>query len=142
VRGIVISWLIFPYPYIICIRFYFKTLALWVRLLGGLLGYYLNILAVSYDLKRLNKYRLRVFIGSIWFIPYLRTKGVSLRVLDYSQKLKTLLDKGWRELYGGQGIYQYVFTKRRLLEIAQSNIIKVFIILFITFILILLIISL
>lgn len=134
-RGLLVSWLIFPYSYIICIRFYFKTLALWLSLRGGLLGYYLNIFAVNYELKSLKNYSRVRFIGSMWFIPYLRTKGLSSVILNYSQEVKILLDKGWRELYGGQGIHSFVFIKSNLLERWQRNIIKVFMILFIIFVL-------
>ena len=66
--GVLLSWLIFPYPYMVCLSFYYKTLALWLTLVGGLLGYYLNIFRVSYNLKSLERYNITVFMGSIWFI--------------------------------------------------------------------------
>ena len=131
--GVLISWLIFPYPYIVCLRFYYKTLALWLTLSGGLIGYCLNMLAVNYTLKSLERYVAVVFIGSIWFMPHIRTKVLSNRFLNYSQALKRLLDKGWREIYGSQGIYTSVFLKRNNLEGLQSNVVKIFIILFIIF---------
>ena len=138
--GFLFSWLIFPYPYIICIRFYFKTLALWVRLFGGLLGYYINILSVNYELNCLNYYNLTVFIGSIWFMPYLRTNILSNSFLKYSSKLKGLLDKGWREIYGSQGIYWFIFLNSNSLEVVQNNIVKAFIMLFMIFVLLILVI--
>nr|YP_009525772.1 NADH dehydrogenase subunit 5 [Belzebub intermedius]AXS67626.1 NADH dehydrogenase subunit 5 [Belzebub intermedius] len=133
--GAFISWLIFPYPYMICMSFYFKTLALWVSVAGGLLGYYLNMVSMNYPLKSLDNYSLVVFMGSMWFMPYLSTKGLSSGVLSYSQKMKILLDKGWSEFYGGQGIYHFVFTQSNFLEMLQSNVIKVFMMLFMIFLL-------
>lgn len=138
--GALFSWLVFPYPYMICIRFYFKTLAIWVRLFGGLLGYYINIIKVNYELNCLNNYNLTVFIGSMWFIPYLRTNMLSDNFLKYSSKVKRLLDKGWREIYGRQGVYSFIFLNSNSLEVIQSNIVKVFIMLFIILVLLMLVI--
>jgi len=63
--GASLSWLIFPCPYMICIRFVFKTLALSVRIIGGAIGYILNIRAISYELNSIKLYKETVFCGSM-----------------------------------------------------------------------------
>lgn len=76
VGGAALSWLIFPAPYIICLSLDFKILALAVRVVGGLIGYLLNLIVVNYSLKSLIRYKLVVFAGSMWFMPFLSTRGV------------------------------------------------------------------
>ena len=73
--GAALSWLIFPCPYIICMSLFFKTLALTVRVVGGFIGYILNIMVVRYELNSLKAYNRTVFYGSIWFMPFLSTYG-------------------------------------------------------------------
>lgn len=63
--GRVLSWLMFPAPAIICMRLWFKTLALLVSFLGGFIGYMLNITRVSYSLGSFKGYGALVFSGSI-----------------------------------------------------------------------------
>jgi len=63
--GAILSWLIFPCPYIICMGLGFKTLALSVRAVGGTLGYILNLGAVNYKLICLKEYKKSLFVGSI-----------------------------------------------------------------------------
>jgi NADH-ubiquinone oxidoreductase chain 5 len=50
-------------------------------------------------------YRYVVFSGSIWFIPYLSTYGVSLSPLFLGHYSLRVSDLGWAERLGGQGIY-------------------------------------
>jgi len=63
VGGSLLSWLIFPNRYIICLRLEFKLLALAVRGAGALVGYILNLIRVNYKLSSLNLYNLVVFSG-------------------------------------------------------------------------------
>ncbi|KAG7157249.1 NADH-ubiquinone oxidoreductase chain 5-like 11, partial [Homarus americanus] len=53
------------------------VLALALRVLGALIGYLLNIISVNYRLRRLKSYSKVVFIGSMWFIPFLSTFNLS-----------------------------------------------------------------
>lgn len=92
--GASLSWLIFPCPYIICLRFVFKTLALRVRLIGGLIGYILNIRAVSYELNSIKLYDKTVFCGSIWFIPYLSTRVLREKFLLSGELYQKVGDRG------------------------------------------------
>ncbi|KAG7168794.1 NADH-ubiquinone oxidoreductase chain 5-like 10, partial [Homarus americanus] len=59
------------------IRLRIGVLALALRVLGALIGYLLNIISVNYRLRRLKSYSKVVFIGSMWFIPFLSTFNLS-----------------------------------------------------------------
>jgi len=128
--GAFLSWLIFPIPYIICIPIEFKTLALSVRFIGGLIGYILNFILVNYKLACLRYYSYVNFIGSIWFIPFLSTYTTSLRTLKIGDLYIKVADFGWSEYYGGQGIYKFIIKGSGYLQITQDNSFKVYILRF------------
>ena len=104
--GSFLSWLIFPYPSIICLPIFFKFIVLIVSILGGLIGYLSNIVSVRYKVLSIKIYKFIVFSGSMWFIPLIRTWGLSSRVLKIGQIYSHALDTGWFEYYGGQGTYR------------------------------------
>ena len=134
--GASLSWLIFPCPYMICIRFIFKTLALRVRLIGGGIGYILNIRAVSYKLNSIKFYDKTVFCGSMWFIPYLSTRGVREKFLISGELYQKVGDRGWSEYYGGQGVYSVLGKSSGYLQVLQDNSIKLYILSFLLWIIV------
>lgn len=135
--GAVLSWLIFPYPYIICIRFGFKTLALVVSAVGGAIGYTLNLGTVNYKLISIKEYGKSVFVGSIWFIPFLSTQGISKSFLRTGNIFQRVGDRGWSEYYGGQGVYKTMIKKSVHLQTLQDNNIKVYILSFLLWVIVL-----
>ncbi len=125
--GSILRWRLFPETYIVCLRIVIKIIVLSVRILGGLVGYILNLTRVNYSLKRLSNYRLVVIIGSMWFIPLLRTLKLREKRLKIGSRMEKVADKGWFEFYGGQGLY-YLFSQAFfILNSLQLNRIKVFI---------------
>nr|QVL28863.1 NADH dehydrogenase subunit 5 [Pandalus prensor] len=110
VGGSMLSWLIFPAPHMICLSLGFKLLALVVSVLGGLVGYLLNMMMVNYLLKSLSNYNLVVFSGSMWFMPFLSTSGVSPAILNVGASEYQVGDAGWYEYYGGGGMWAF-FSK-------------------------------
>ena len=135
--GAILSWLIFPCPYIICMRGGFKTLALTVRVLGALIGYILNLGAVNYKLISLKEYRKTVFFGSMWFMPFISTQGIRNNFLKRGSILQGAGDIGWSEYYGGQGIYKWVRRSSSHLQVFQDNNIKVYILSFLLWVVVL-----
>lgn len=138
IGGAGLSWLLFPEPYIICIRGIIKRLIITVRIIGGFIGYICNLLNVNYRLIRIKNYFWIVFIGSIWFIPFLR----SVKNRDFIIKTRILIEKtgekGWLEELGPQGLYwkfTYIFIGLNELQI---NNVKIFIKIFVLRILIIL----
>uniref|UniRef100_UPI00315CFE37 NADH dehydrogenase subunit 5 n=1 Tax=Tuerkayana hirtipes TaxID=2739209 RepID=UPI00315CFE37 len=126
IMGAILSWLLFPEPYMICMSMFMKNLVLMISLVGVLLGYMFNLMNVTYNLKSLMNYSFVVVFGSMWFMPFLSTKKISEINLVSGVMSEKLMDKGWYEYLGGQGLY-YLFTKLfMILNTLQMNSIKVF----------------
>lgn len=136
--GSILSWLLFPEPYIICLRFIIKNLVIIITILGGFVGYIINLVNVSYNLKSLENYRFVVISGSIWFIPFLSTKNLRRVYLKRGESAEKLIDKGWYEYLGAQGLYYFFSKGFYILNELQINRIKVFIKMFIVSVVILL----
>ena len=127
VGGCLLSWLMFPSPSMICMGLGFKTLALLVSLVGGVVGYVLNIMSVSYSLISLKRYSVVVFSGSMWFIPFISTRGVGDVPLKLGREIHQYIDSGWSEYYGGQGLYTLFEGSSSRMQVIQDNNIKVYI---------------
>nr|UEK25892.1 NADH dehydrogenase subunit 5 [Thalamita sima] len=124
--GAVLSWSLFPECYMICLSGFMKMLVMMVSILGGLIGYMLNIMSVNYYLKSLHNYNMVVMMGSMWFMPALSTLKLSEKSLVTGTYMEKIVDKGWFEFYGGQGLY-YLFSHFfSILNNMQLNSIKVF----------------
>nr|QBS48163.1 NADH dehydrogenase subunit 5 [Pandalus hypsinotus] len=124
VGGAALSWLIFPAPHMICLSLGFKLLALIVSVLGGLIGYMLNMMMVNYLLKSLSNYNLVVFSGSMWFMPFLSTSGVSPAVLNIGAVEHQVGDSGWYEYYGGSGAWKLFSSVSIILYYFESHNVK------------------
>nr|YP_010926813.1 NADH dehydrogenase subunit 5 [Procletes levicarina]WKF54320.1 NADH dehydrogenase subunit 5 [Procletes levicarina] len=124
--GASLSWLIFPAPCMICLSLDFKLLALIVSVLGGAVGYLLNMMVVNYTLKSLESYSLVVFAGSMWFMPFISTRGVSGVFLSLGSIYNQAGDSGWSEYYGGQGAYSTFSNISSYLQVIQDNNIKIY----------------
>lgn len=140
--GCLLSWLIFPSPSMICMSLEFKLLALAVRGLGGFVGYTLNIIVVNYSLASLTSYGAVVFSGSMWFIPFISTRGVRGAPLSVGQKYQQHVDGGWSEYYGGQGSFGLFRRASSRMQLIQDNSIKVYIMVVVMWVLALILLSL
>nr|YP_010998693.1 NADH dehydrogenase subunit 5 [Ocypode sinensis]WPM86853.1 NADH dehydrogenase subunit 5 [Ocypode sinensis] len=131
VMGAILSWLIFPEPYMICLSPFMKFLVLLISLAGGMMGYMLNLMSTSENLKSLKYYEIVTMSGSMWFMPFLSTKNISSIYLVGGAGMEVTADKGWYEYFGGQGLY-YVFSYLfSVLNNLQMNSVKVFMKMFI-----------
>jgi len=129
--GATLSWLIFPEPFIICLRTLIKILVLIIRVVGGLIGWMCNIMEGVYKLKSLSNYKLVVIIGSMWFIPILSSfKNRELRLI-LRKSLQRVGDKGWNEYLGGQGVHNLTFKRFSILTQFQLNRVKTYIKIFV-----------
>nr|YP_010988772.1 NADH dehydrogenase subunit 5 [Paranaspides williamsi]WOR81142.1 NADH dehydrogenase subunit 5 [Paranaspides williamsi] len=128
--GSLLSWLIFPFPLMICLSSGFKFTALVVSVIGGGLGYLMNLLGEVNLLKSLNFYKQVLFYGSMWFMPLLSSWWVSNGVLKVAKNLQKSGDYGWFEHYGGQGVFNWVVNKSGLVQMLQDNSLKVYMLMF------------
>nr|YP_010265179.1 NADH dehydrogenase subunit 5 [Cleistostoma dilatatum]UIP56972.1 NADH dehydrogenase subunit 5 [Cleistostoma dilatatum] len=124
--GAALSWLLFPEPYMICMSGLMKSVVLMISMVGVVLGYMLNMMNIVYSLKSLKYYNYVVMFGSMWFMPFLSTKKINEVSLTNGVLSEKLMDKGWYEYLGGQGL-NFVFSKFfTVLTMLQINSIKVF----------------
>nr|UUJ36869.1 NADH dehydrogenase subunit 5 [Epeorus sp. 03 ZXM-2022a] len=137
VGGSVMSWVLFPTPLMVCLPLGLKTLALTVSLLGGWLGYELAKFKVGEEMKSLQNYESVVFMGSMWFMPFLSTYGVSGVFLSTGDKLVKSMDQGWSEAFGGQGLYNSLRYFSILNQWLQDNNLKIYLTIFIFWVIIL-----
>nr|YP_010261221.1 NADH dehydrogenase subunit 5 [Eiconaxius baja]UIB39162.1 NADH dehydrogenase subunit 5 [Eiconaxius baja] len=124
--GSVLSWLIFPDSYLICLTFMFKMLTLLVSFVGGLFGYLFNLMKFQYKLKSLFSYPMVVFSGSMWFMPFLSTFLLGTLNLKGAKLVLDSMDSGWSEFLGGQGIYTSIMSFTSYMQTLQDNMFKLY----------------
>jgi NADH-ubiquinone oxidoreductase chain 5 len=98
----------------VCLPFYLRFLVVFVSLLGGWVGYELSRFSLGNSLISLFCYKYVVFSGSIWFIPYFSTYGVSFYPLSLGYCSLRVSDLGWAERLGGQGAYWFLMYLGRV----------------------------
>nr|YP_009740752.1 NADH dehydrogenase subunit 5 [Fruhstorferiola omei]QID03727.1 NADH dehydrogenase subunit 5 [Fruhstorferiola omei] len=103
--GSLLSWLIFPIPYMIVLPFYLKFLTIIVVILGSYFGYLISKFDFSHNLFSLNMLSFVSFTGSMWFMPFLSTNFISYLPLKFGYYSSKSFDYGWGEMLGGQGLY-------------------------------------
>uniref|UniRef100_A0AAU7YSJ5 NADH-ubiquinone oxidoreductase chain 5 n=1 Tax=Rhoenanthus obscurus TaxID=2850857 RepID=A0AAU7YSJ5_9INSE len=130
IGGSMLSWLLFPTPEMVCLPFFLKTLALSVSLIGGWLGYEVAKMSISIELNSLSYYRSVVFMGSMWFMPYLSTAGSVKVPLEMGGNLVNSMDQGWSEYLGGQGIYFNISYISKINQWIQDNDLKIYLMTF------------
>nr|YP_010164367.1 NADH dehydrogenase subunit 5 [Scyra compressipes]QRM82005.1 NADH dehydrogenase subunit 5 [Scyra compressipes] len=124
--GSILSWMIFPESFMICMSMSMKMTVLVVSIFGGILGYLFNMNKMTYNLKSMNNYKGTVMVGSMWFMPFLSTKKMSEISLNLGQKIQKVGDKGWYEYFGGQGLNKVLGDLYWVVNELQINSIKVF----------------
>nr|WGO57802.1 NADH dehydrogenase subunit 5 [Sigmella schenklingi biguttata] len=108
--GSTLSWVIFPTPSCVILPFYLSILVVIVCLGGGMIGYEASKCSVGSNLLVLKCMKYSTFFGSMWFMPYIFTYGVSFWPMFVGYNSLMVFDKGWNEYLGGQGLY-YLFLK-------------------------------
>lgn len=140
IRGSILRWLIFPYPYIIYLPFNIKIIVIYVVILGGFIGYFIRNINIYSINKFLIFYSLRNFLCLIWFLPNLSTYGLNYYFLNLGQNLNKNIDIGWRELYRGQGLFIIIKNYSIFYNFFQINNFKIYLFRFILWIIIIFII--
>nr|YP_010988655.1 NADH dehydrogenase subunit 5 [Allanaspides helonomus]WOR80947.1 NADH dehydrogenase subunit 5 [Allanaspides helonomus]WOR80960.1 NADH dehydrogenase subunit 5 [Allanaspides helonomus] len=128
--GAGLSWLIFPFPLMICLSGVMKYMALGISLAGGVLGYLLNLVSETKSLKSLGYYSIVVVAGSMWFMPFLSAGYISEKFLKIAKVYQKVGDYGWYEYYGGQGGYKWAMNKSLYVQMFQDNSLKVYMLMF------------
>nr|YP_010759150.1 NADH dehydrogenase subunit 5 [Haploperla japonica]WEY03874.1 NADH dehydrogenase subunit 5 [Haploperla japonica] len=138
VGGSLLSWVLFPIPSMICLPLGLKTLALSVSILGGWIGYELAKFSLNYELQTLRFHFMSSFMGSMWFMPFISTYGVSKAPLQMGIYVQKSFDQGWSEYFGAQGLYKMFIFGSSLVQNWQNNDLKTYLISFMFWVIILL----
>nr|URH16904.1 NADH dehydrogenase subunit 5 [Nasutitermes gracilirostris] len=133
-----LMWLICPTPSMICLPYYLKFLTLFVLFLGAWMGYEIAGFVFGDKLFSMYLYSVSSFSGSMWFMPFFSTYGVSFGPLDVGYKATSVFDSGWMEFFGGQGLYWILFNLSSVNQWFQYNNLKVFLGFFVMWVVILL----
>nr|YP_010267391.1 NADH dehydrogenase subunit 5 [Neoperla bimaculata]UIF93991.1 NADH dehydrogenase subunit 5 [Neoperla bimaculata] len=139
--GSMLSWVLFPTPDMICLPVSLKLLALNVSWLGGWVGYELSKHALNWGLGSLESGVFSSFLGSMWFMPFISTYGVSGASLQSGSVYKCAFDQGWTEYVGAQGMYGFFSQWSRFNQNWQNNDLKTYLIGFALWVIILFILS-
>nr|AIY61692.1 NADH dehydrogenase subunit 5 [Isognathotermes fungifaber] len=133
-----LMWLICPTPSVICLPYYLSFLTLFVVFIGGWLGYLLAGFAFGDSLISVYLYSISSFVGSMWFMPFFSTYGVSFIPLEMGYSMTSVFDSGWMEYFGGQGLYWIFFNLGKVNQWFQYNSLKVFLGFFVMWVVVLL----
>nr|YP_010987376.1 NADH dehydrogenase subunit 5 [Nemurella pictetii]WOL43219.1 NADH dehydrogenase subunit 5 [Nemurella pictetii] len=136
--GSLLSWGLFPTPSMICLPFVLKTLALSVSVVGGWVGYELAKFSLNYELQSLRFHFFSSFAGSMWFMPFISTYGVTKQPLILGGMVSKSFDQGWSEFFGAQGLYTTLTGWAKFNQGWQNNDLKTYLISFILWMTILL----
>nr|YP_010564800.1 NADH dehydrogenase subunit 5 [Volucella latifasciata]UZA61203.1 NADH dehydrogenase subunit 5 [Volucella latifasciata] len=137
IGGSMLSWLIFLTPDMICLPYYLKFMTLFVCLLGGLVGYFISKISLFFVNKSLNNYLFSLFVGSMWFMPYISTYGIINYSLNIGMNTLKNFDQGWSEFIGSQNLYKQLVNFSQFNNMLQNNNLKIYLMLFILWIIIL-----
>nr|YP_010895217.1 NADH dehydrogenase subunit 5 [Ornidia obesa]WJW73756.1 NADH dehydrogenase subunit 5 [Ornidia obesa] len=137
IGGSMLSWLIFFTPHMICLPYYMKYMTLFVCILGGLFGYLISKISLFFFNKSLNMYLFSMFVGSMWFMPYLSTYGIINYSLKIGMNVVKVVDQGWSEFIGSQNLYKQLVEFSRFNNLLQNNNLKIYLLIFVLWILIL-----
>nr|UGN61648.1 NADH dehydrogenase subunit 5 [Cryptocercus wolongensis] len=135
--GSFLSWVIFPTPVMVCLPFYLKCLVLLVSFMGGWMGFEMSSLNFSSDLISLNFSSLIIFFGSMWFMPYVSTYGMSFFPLFFGYYSLKVFDFGWSEYFGGQNLNFLFMSLSGFNYWFQYNSLKLFLLFFVMWMVIL-----
>nr|URX54039.1 NADH dehydrogenase subunit 5 [Neotermes fulvescens] len=135
--GSLLSWIIFCAPPMICLPYYLSFSVIFVSFLGGWIGYEFSSFNFGNSMFSLSLYSFTTFSGSMWFMPYFSTYGVSLPPLVLGYKSLSVSDLGWTEWLGGQGTYWMLIGMSKVNQWWQYNNLKVFLMFFVMWVIIL-----
>nr|UFP92432.1 NADH dehydrogenase subunit 5 [Gymnopternus bomiensis] len=137
IGGSMLNWFIFPTPYMICLPFYLKLLTLFVCIVGGVTGYIISNINLYFSNKSLIFYNSSLFLGSMWFMPYISTYGVIYYPLKLGGLVYKNMDQGWSEYFGSQNLYNNLVYYSKGTSFLQNNNLKIYLMFFVFWVIIL-----
>nr|WOR80648.1 NADH dehydrogenase subunit 5 [Luciola sp.] len=137
--GSMLSWLIFPTPYFICLPLNLKMMVIFCILLGLFLGYEFSNFGFNYELKSMKFLGFSLFFSSMLNMTVLSTYFVNYYFLKLSNLYYKNIDLGWMEYFGSQNLYNNIIYNSKYYQILFNNSLKIYFVLLSIFILLLII---
>nr|AMR97523.1 NADH deshydrogenase subunit 5 [Iberobaenia minuta] len=125
--GSILSWLIFPTSYFICLPFIMKVMIFIFICFGLVFG---SVMSKTYFGL------IKIFLGlDCFYFSLFNLSNISILGVDFflnkGEEFYKLIDQGWLEHYGSQGIYFYMNNFSNNLFVLFNNSIKIFLFLFV-----------
>nr|UGS80353.1 NADH dehydrogenase subunit 5 [Kaestneriella sp. KaspPE] len=125
--GCLLSWLSYFDFSTIILSGFDKMIIPLICFLGGVIGYMLGYSSLL-GFKGFS-IPLKSFLGEMWFLPYISTHILLKFSLGVGYKYYKIIDSGWGELLGGQGLYKVLLITNKNLNLIQLK--NLFILIFI-----------
>nr|AMW68015.1 NADH dehydrogenase subunit 5 [Negha inflata] len=133
--GSMLMWIMFSWESMILLTLLMKLMVIIVIIMGLWLGYELSLVKINNQLFSLTQKKMVNFLGTMWYMPIVFSYGISKKFLEESNNLNKLIDYGWSELLGVQGLYKYLNKNSIMLHYIQINDLKLIFLFFIMFML-------
>nr|APX39986.1 NADH dehydrogenase subunit 5 [Cryptocephalus cynarae] len=130
--GSLLNWIIFPTPYFIILPFFMKVMTLLVIFLGGLMGFEVSKISLSYSLT--GSLSVNYFLSSMWNMPFISTNMMSFMILKPGSVIINLFDQGWAEFYGSKSLFNLITKSGSYFQKFSINHLKVYFMLMIIWI--------
>nr|YP_010946668.1 NADH dehydrogenase subunit 5 [Margattea angusta]WGO57386.1 NADH dehydrogenase subunit 5 [Margattea angusta] len=124
--GSLMSWFFFPTPIVICLTLFYSLLALMISVIGGYMGYELSKLNLGDGLLFKSIVDLIYFMSMMWYLPYISTYGISCLPLNMGYSILSVMDFGWSEYFGSQGLFTYIMFMSKVNQVWQFNNLSVY----------------
>lgn len=100
----------------------YKFLTIFVVVLGAWFGWVFNFWGSSLDSRLVFSWRTLSFSFSfMWFLVYLASQFVISFPLKVGYGFLYLLDRGWGEVFGGQGVFFFAKSGSQFLVSTQRG---------------------
>nr|YP_009073576.1 NADH dehydrogenase subunit 5 [Aeolesthes oenochrous]BAP59126.1 NADH dehydrogenase subunit 5 [Aeolesthes oenochrous] len=126
ISGSLLSWLVFPSPYFICLPFLFKIMTLLMISFGMWLGYETAKFGLNYSCVSLKNLTLSSFFALMWNMPMISTLGVNYYPIVSGELYSKVFDQGWHEFYGGQNLSQNIMILSNFFQLFSRHHLKVY----------------
>nr|YP_009185886.1 NADH dehydrogenase subunit 5 [Myrmecocephalus concinnus]ALO70712.1 NADH deshydrogenase subunit 5 [Myrmecocephalus concinnus] len=131
--GSLLSWLIFPTPFFICLPLIMKMMVLIVTLIGLFMGLEFSKFALHYNLKMNYYLKSTLFFSNMWNMPILSTFGMNYYFTDLGKLYYWNLDQGWSEYLGSQKIFMNLKKLSMIFQFLFFNNLKIYFLLIIIY---------
>nr|WOR80778.1 NADH dehydrogenase subunit 5 [Pygoluciola sp.] len=131
--GSMLSWLMFPTPYFVCLSLNLKMMVMFMIFMGLWIGYEFSNFDYNYSLKSMNLFSISLFFSSMMNMSILSTYFVNYYFLRLSNYYYKYIDLGWMEYFGSQNLYNNILNSSKFSQLLFNNILKIYFILLLIF---------